>query len=324
MVLLTMVQAINQALRQEMEKDPTVMILGEDVGKDGGVFRVTEGLWQKFGDNRVVDTPLSELGIVGVSIGLSLGGMKPVAEIQFDGFTPPMFDQMVNHATRIRTRSRGRFKAHIVVRFPYGGGIKALEHHSDSPETYYTHMPGVKVVIPSGPYDAKGLLISSIRDPDPVIFMEPKKMYRAIKEEVPEGEYAIPLGEAKVVRRGTDFSIFSYGAMLHTALAAADQVKNKYQAEVIDLRTLSPLDTNTIFESVKKTGRAIIVHEAPKSCGVGAEVSALINENVLLSLKAPVQRVTGFDTIVPLPKLENYYFPNVERIVRAVERVMSY
>ncbi len=324
MAVLNMVQAINQALMQEMDRDPSVIILGEDVGKDGGVFRVTDGLWQKFGENRVIDTPLAESAIVGTSIGLALAGLKPVAELQFDGFTPPAYDQLISHAARIRNRTRGRFSCHLVVRFPYGGGVRALEHHSDSPEAYFVHMPGIKVVIPSNPYDAKGLLISSIRDPDPVIFMEGKRIYRAIKQEVPENIYTVPLGKANVVREGKDVSIFSYGSMLQTALKAAEMVGDKYSVEVVDLRTLSPLDTNAIIESVKKTTRAIVLHEAPRSGGVGAEISAIINEKALLSLSAPVLRVTGFDIIFPLPKLENYYLPSPEKVVKNIEKIMSF
>jgi pyruvate dehydrogenase E1 component beta subunit len=321
---MNIVQALNQALMQEMEKDKSVILMGEDVGKDGGVFRVTEGLWTKFGDNRVIDTPLAESGIVGTAIGLSITGMKPVCEIQFDGFTPPIFNQLYSHATRMRNRTRGKYTTHIVVRFPYGGGVRALEHHSESPEVFFVHMPGIKVVVPATPYDAKGLLISAIRDPDPVIFMEPKKMYRAIKEDVPEESYTVPIGKAKTVQEGKDLTIFSYGAMLHTSLEAAKVVKSKYSIEVVDLRTLSPLDIPAIEDSVKKTGRVVIVHEAPKSCGLGAEIAAIINERKLLYLEAPIQRVTGFDTIIPLPKLEQYYFPNVERVTRAIEKVMTF
>lgn len=324
MTQMNIVQALNQALMQEMEKDKSVILMGEDVGKDGGVFRVTEGLWTKFGDNRVIDTPLAESGIVGTAIGLSITGMKPVCEIQFDGFTPPIFNQLYSHATRMRNRTRGKYTTHIVVRFPYGGGVRALEHHSESPEVFFVHMPGIKVVVPATPYDAKGLLISAIRDPDPVIFMEPKKMYRAIKEDVPEESYTVPIGKAKTVQEGKDLTIFSYGAMLHTSLEAAKVVKSKYSIEVVDLRTLSPLDIPAIEDSVKKTGRVVIVHEAPKSCGLGAEIAAIINERKLLYLEAPIQRVTGFDTIIPLPKLEQYYFPNVERVTRAIEKVMTF
>ncbi len=324
MTLMNMVSAINLALQQEMEKDERVMVLGEDVGRNGGVFRVTEGLWQKFGESRVIDTPLAETAIAGVSIGLAVYGFRPVAEIQFEGFSYSALDQLINHAARIRTRSRGRFACPLVVRFPYSGGIHAPEHHSDSPEVYFAHTPGLKVVVPSAPYDAKGLLLSAIRDPDPVVFMEPKKIYRAVKEDVPEEEYMVPIGKARVVKEGSDASVFAYGSMLHVAVQAAEQLKGKYSVEVIDLRTLSPLDTEAVINSVKKTGRAVVVHEAPRSCGFGAEISATINEKALLSLEAPVLRVTGFDAMMPLYKLENYYLPNAERIAKAIEKVMSF
>jgi len=318
-----MVEAINQALMQEMERDKDVVILGEDVGKNGGVFRVTEGLWKKFGDERVIDTPLAESGIVGTAIGMAIYGLKPVAEIQFDGFLPPAFDQLVNHATRIRARSRGRFKAHITVRVPYGGGIRALEHHSDSPEAYYAHMPGIKVVIPSTPYNAKGLLISSIRDPDPVIYFEPKRVYRAIKEDVPEESYAIPLGKARLLREGDDVTVISWGAMLKDVQDGVNLLKD-VSVEIIDLQTLFPYDLDTVMKSAKKTGRIVIVHEAPKTCGFGAELAAAINERELLELEAPITRVTGFDTVVPLPKLEKYYYPDANRIAKAIKKVAEF
>ena len=322
---LNMVEAINLALHQEMEKDKNVIVLGEDVGKEGGVFRVTVGLQQKFGEARVIDTPLSESGIVGTSIGMAANGLKPVAEIQFDGFVHPAFDQMISHAARIRTRTRGRFTCPLVVRFPYGGGIRALEHHSDSFEAFYVHAPGLKVVVPSTPYDAKGLLISSIRDPDPVIFMEPKRIYRAIRQEVPVEEYTIPLGKADMRRQGSDVSIFCWGAMVREAEKAADELKDeRVSCEVLDLRTLFPLDTPAIIESVKKTGRAVVVHEAHRTAGLGAEIAALINERALLSLEAPVERVTGFDTIMPLYTLENEYLPDTFRIKQAVQKVMNF
>jgi len=320
---MNMVQAINLALKQEMERDPSVVVLGEDVGKDGGVFRVTDGLWEKFGDNRVIDTPLAESGIVGVSIGLAVSGIKPVAEIQFDGFSYPSLDQLINHASRIRNRSRGRYHAQMVVRFPYGGGIRALEHHSDSPEAHYAHTPGLKVVVPSNPYDAKGLLVSSIRDGDPVIFMEPKRVYRAIKMEVPEKEYTIPLGEAKVVQSGDEITIISWGSMTKTVLDSIQKAPD-VSIEVIDLRTLSPLDDKTFIDSVKKTGRAIVVQEAPRNCSFSSEVIARINEKAFLNLEAPVARVAGFDTVIPLPKLENYYLPNENRILNAINYVKSF
>jgi len=315
-----MVEAINLALKQEMKKDSKVIVLGEDVGVDGGVFRVTDSLLKLYGPERVIDTPLSESGIVGTSIGLAIGGMKPVAEIQFDGFTYPALDQLISHASRIRNRSRGRFSCPMVFRFPCSGGIKALEHHSESPETYYIHIPGLKVVMPSTPYEAKGLLVSAIRDPDPVIFMEPKRLYRAIKQEVPEKEYSIPLGKASIRKEGSDVTLISWGAMVREC----EKTETNVSCEIIDLRTLKPLDMDTVINSVKKTGRAIIVQEAPRTCGLGAEVSARIVEKALLDLKAPVERVTGFDTVIPLAKLEEYYLPNPKRIKKAIEKVMSF
>ncbi|MBU5537338.1 MAG: alpha-ketoacid dehydrogenase subunit beta [Candidatus Aenigmatarchaeota archaeon] len=324
MVKLNLVQAINLALKQEMEKDETVIILGEDVGKNGGVFRVTEGLWQQFGDNRVIDTPLAEVGIISVSIGLAIAGMKPVAEVQFDGFSLPMLDQLYNHAGRMRKRSQGRWHVPLTLRVPHGGGIRALEHHSESVEAFFTHIPGIKVVTPSGPYNAKGLLISSIRDPDPVVFLEPKRIYRAIKEEVPEEEYTIPLLNSQVVQEGSDVTVIGWGAMIKTIKEAVEQLQGKYSVEIVDLLTLYPLDEKTVIDSVKKTGRCVIVQEAPKTCGFAAELIARINEKALLSLEAPVQRVTGYDIPVPLPKLENYYIPDVTRINKAIENVMSF
>ncbi|MBI2663165.1 alpha-ketoacid dehydrogenase subunit beta [Candidatus Woesearchaeota archaeon] len=321
MMKANLVQAINMALNQEMSKDKSVILLGEDIGIDGGVFRVTEGLYQKYKD-RVFDTPLAESGIVGTSIGLALNGLKPVAEIQFEGFIMPALDQLISHASRIRNRSRGAFSVPIVIRSPIGGGIHALEHHSDSPETYFVHTPGLKVVIPSRPYDAKGLLISAIRDPDPVIFFEPKKIYRAFKEEVPEKEYTIPLGKANIIQEGDDLTIITYGSWVRETLKAVEGLK--YSIEIIDLRTLKPLDVKTIIDSVSRTGRCVIVHEAPKTLGLAAEIIAIINEKALLSLQAPIERVTGYDTIVPLPKLEDYYMPNTERIKKSIEKVMNF
>lgn len=320
-----LVEAINHGLMLEMERDPSVILLGEDVGKEGGVFRVTEGLQLKFGADRVIDTPLAESGIVGVAIGMAVKGLKPVAEIQFEGFLPPAMDQIMNHASRIRNRSRGRFTCPLVIRSPWGGGIHAPEHHSDSPEAFYAHTPGMKVVIPSTPYDAKGLIISAIRDPDPVLFFEPKRIYRAIKEEVPDESYTVPIGEAKVVREGKDITVITWGSMVREVLRAAEMADGEgIQAEVIDLRTISPMDENAFLESVRKTGRAVVVHEAPPTCGVGAEIIARINEKALLSLQAPVVRVTGFDVIVPLMKLENHYLPSPERILRGMKKVMNF
>jgi len=322
---LNMVEAINLALREELERDGRVVILGEDVGKEGGVFRVTDGLQQKFGGDRVVDTPLAELGIVAVAFGMAVYGIRPIAEIQFEGFLYPCLDQINNHIGRIRNRSRGRFTCPLVIRVPYGGGIHAPEHHSDSPEAILAHIPGIKVVIPASPYEAKGLVLSSIRDSDPVIFMEPKRIYRAIREEVPEGDYTIPLGKARLVQEGKDVTVVAWGAMVREALNAAEQLKgDKIDLEIIDLRTISPIDVETIITSIRKTGRGVIVHEAPKTCGLGAEIIALVNEKALLSLQAPIERVTGFDIPVPLMKTEHYYLPNPKRIVMAVKKVMSF
>ena len=322
MAKLTIIEAINLALKQEMKKDKSVLVLGEDVGVDGGVFRATDGLLKLFGKERVIDTPLSEAGIVGTSIGMSLAGLKPVAEIQFDGFVYPAFDQLVSHAARFRTRSRGTLSCPLVVRFPYSGGIRALEHHSESMEALFRHVPGLKVVIPSNPVDAKGLLIASIRDPDPVIFLEPKRIYRAVKEEVPTKEYVIPLGKAKVMQEGSDVTVISYGASMHETMKAVAELESSI--ELIDLRTISPLDDETIITSIKKTGRCVIVHEGPRSCGIAAEIIARINEKALLNLQAPIKRVTGVDTVMPLYKLEKEYLPSVERIKKAIEETLSF
>jgi pyruvate dehydrogenase E1 component beta subunit len=319
---INMVDAINLALKQEMKKDKTVVLIGEDVGEDGGVFRVTDGLAKLYGNERVMDSPLAESGIIGSSIGMAAVGLKPIAEIQFEGFTMPALDQLISHASRIRNRSRGRYSVGMVMRCPIGGGIKALEHHSDSPEAYFTHTPGLKVVIPSGPYDAKGLMISAIRDPDPVMYFEPKKIYRAIKEEVPEKEYTIPIGKANVVKEGKDVTLITYGSWLKTAKEAVQHMSD-IDVEIIDLRTLSPLDTETIITSVKKTGKVVIVHEAQRSFGVGAEIIARINEKALYSLQAPIERVCGYDIVVPLRKYEQWYLPNQQKIISAVEKVMK-
>jgi len=325
MAKLNMVEAINLALREEMERDGRVIVLGEDVGKEGGVFRVTDGLQEKFGPDRVIDTPLAETAIVATAFGMAMNGLRPVAEIQFDGFLYPCLDQITNHIGRIRNRSRGRFTCPLVIRVPYGGGIHAPEHHSESPEAILAHTPGIKVVIPSTPHEAKGLLLSSIRDPDPVIFLEPKRIYRAIREEVQEGDYSISLGKARLVQEGKDVTVIAWGAMVREALNAAEQMKaDKVDVEIIDLRTISPMDVDTIITSIRKTGRAVVVHEAPKTCGLGAEIIALINEKAFLSLQAPIERVTGFDIPVPLLKSEHYYLPNPKRIVTAVKKVMSF
>jgi pyruvate dehydrogenase E1 component beta subunit len=324
LVLLNIVQAVRLTLEQEMRRDPDVIILGEDVGKNGGVFRATEELYDKFGKDRVIDTPLAESGIIGVAIGLALNGYKPIAEIQFDGFLYPALDQIISHAGKIRNRSRGRFHVPLVVRVPYGGGIRPPEHHSDSPETYLVHTSGIKVVIPSTPYDTKGLLISAIRDPDPVIFLEPKRIYRAVKDEVPEEEYVTPLGKARIVQEGNDLTLISWGSMIRPSIEAAEKVRNKTSVEIVDLRTLSPIDIQTLTKSVEKTGRAVIVHEAPKTCGLGSEITALINEKAFLSLEAPIERITGYDVPFPLFKLEKNYLPDANRITKGIEQIASF
>jgi len=323
MSIMNMVEALNEALKLEMKRDKNIVIIGEDVGEDGGVFRVTDNLAKEYGNKRVIDSPLAESGIVGTGIGMALVGLKPVCEIQFEGFIFPAIDQLVNHASRMRNRSRGRFTTPILVRCPIGGGIKALEHHSDSPESYFVHTPGLKVVMPSGPYDAKGLLISALREKDPVIFFEPKKIYRAIKEEVPSEAYAIPLGKAHIIKEGKDVTLIAYGAWVKTAKEAIETIKNEIDIELIDLRTLSPLDTETIIQSVKKTGKCVIVQEAPRTLGLASEIIARINDKALYSLEAPVERVTGFDTIVPLRLHEDYYLPSAEKIANAVKRVVA-
>jgi pyruvate dehydrogenase E1 component beta subunit len=322
MANLTLVQAINLALVQEMEKDDRVLLLGEDIGTNGGVFRVTEGLYEKFGGDRVVDTPLAESGIIGTAIGLAMGGLRPIPEIQFEGFLGPAYDQLCTHAGRMRSRTRGKLTVPMTVRVPVGGGIHAPELHSDSPEAIYSHNPGIKVVMPASPYDAKGLLISAIRDPDPVIFFEPKRIYRAFREEVPEEEYTIPIGKARVAREGSEMTMISWGASVVQCMNAVEE--SGRDIELIDLRTINPLDMDTVAQSVRKTGRAIIVHEAPQNCGVGAELSARIMEQCFLHLEAPVQRVTGFDTLMPYYKLELDYLPNAERIGKAIVETAAY
>jgi pyruvate dehydrogenase E1 component beta subunit len=326
MARLNMVEAIDQCLLQEMQRDERVLVLGEDVGRDGGVFRVTDGLIERFGPERVIDTPLAESGIVGMAIGMAVAGFRPVAEIQFSGFAYPAYDQLVCHAARLRNRSRGEFTVPLVVRTPYGGGIRALEHHSESMEAVFVHVPGLKVVIPADPYEAKGLLASAVRDPDPVIFFEPARIYRAIRTEVPEEPYTLPLGKARVVREGRDVTLLAWGAQVRTVRDAAERLaaEGVAEAEVIDVRTLSPFDYETIISSVKKTGRAVVVHEAPRTCGFGAEISAQIMERAVLHLEAPVLRVTGFDTVPPLAKLEDYYQPDVEAVLDAVQESLRF
>ena len=322
MANLTMVQAINLALIQEMEKDERVLLLGEDVGNNGGVFRVTEGLQKRFGAKRVVDTPLAESGIIGTAIGLAMGGLRPVPEIQFEGFLGPAYDQICSHAARMRTRTRGAFPVPLTIRIPVGGGIHAPELHSDSPEAIYAHTPGLKVVMPSSPYDAKGLLVASIRDPDPVMFFEPKRIYRAFREEVPEDEYVLPIGKARTVCEGTELTVVSWGASVIQCMQAIE--KSGRSIELVDLRTIYPFDIEAVEASVKKTGRCVVVHEAPLTCGFGSEISARIMEHCFLHLEAPVQRVAGFDTTMPYYKLELEYMPDAVRIGRAIDDVMAY
>jgi pyruvate dehydrogenase E1 component beta subunit len=317
---MNMVQAINLALKGEMQRDRDVVVLGEDVGRDGGVFRITEGLIGQFGPERVIDTPLAESVIVGAAIGMAAYGLKPVAEIQFEGFIYPSMNQIANHAARLRSRSRGRYTCPLVIRTPYGAGIKAPEHHSESNEALFCHMPGIKVVMPSSPYYAKGLLLSSIRDPDPVIFLESTRLYRLVKEEVPEDEYTIPLEKARIVQEGKDITVISWGFMLHRTLQAVEG----FDAEVIDLMTLSPYDEKTILDSVKKTGRVVIVSEAPGVGSLASEIAATIAEDAILSLRAPIARVSSYNVVLPLPKLEDHYMPTVERIKKALTATMKY
>ncbi len=322
---MTMVEALNLALHQEMENDDSVLVLGEDVGVDGGVFRVTEGLIEKFGEERVLDTPLAEASIIGTSIGMAAYGLKPVCEIQFSGFSYFGMHQLENHAARLRWRSRGGYHVPMVLRTPYGAGIRALEHHSESREAYYAHTPGLKMVIPSGPRNARALLVSAIRDPDPVIFYEPKHVYRAFREEVPEEEDTLPLGQAQVAREGTDLTMISYGAMMQPALEAVEtlQEEDGVETELIDLLTISPLDHATFAESARKTGRVVIVNEAPRSFGPAAEIIARLIEKSFWYLEAPIARVTGFDTIVPLFAYEQAYLPDANRIVGAARQVLE-
>jgi pyruvate dehydrogenase E1 component beta subunit len=321
----TLVEAVRLALNHAMAHDERVVILGEDVGIDGGVFRATDRLWQRFGGERVRDTPLSEAAIAGVSVGLATQGFRPVAEIQFMGFVYPAIDQMVNHASRMRTRTRGRLSCPMVLRVPYGGGIRAPEHHSESTEAMFAHIPGLRVVVPSSPRKAYGLLLAALADPDPVVFLEPKRIYRSIKERLDDDGEPLPLDRCFVLREGSDLSIVTWGAMTVEALAAAEQLAAEgVSAEVIDAATLKPVDVDGIVASVEKTGRCVVVHEAAKSCGVGAEIAASIMERAFLSLLAPVERVTGYDTVMPLPRLESHYLPDTPRIADAARRSLSY
>ncbi len=323
--VMNMVNAINNALDIKLAEDDNVIVYGEDVGVEGGVFRVTEGLQLKHGVERVFDSPLAESGIVGTAVGMSVAGLNPVVEMQFSGFANPAFNQIVSHVSRMRNRTRGKYTSDMVIRMPYGGGINALEHHSESIEAIWAHIPGLKVVIPSTPHDAKGLMISAIESPDPVFFMEPKRLYRAIKQEVDEGKFSIPIGKAKVVQEGTDVTVVAYGAMVREVQKAAVFAKKEgISIEIIDLRTIYPIDRETIAQSVKKTGRIITVHEAIKTFGVGAEISSIALEEAFLHLEAPPKRVSGFDIIVPLPKGEHHFIISPEKIFYEILRTVKY
>lgn len=322
---ITLIEAVTQALAYEMANDPDVVLLGEDIAANGGVFRATQGLLEKFGAKRVKDTPLAESMIAGLANGMAMQGLKPVAEFQFMGFIYPAFDQIVNHSARMRNRTRGRLTCPLVFRAPFGGGIRAPEHHSESTEALYAHIPGLRVVIPSSPRQAYGLLLASIRDPDPVMFLEPKRIYRMVKQDVPDNGEALPLDKCFIMREGTDVTLVSWGPAMHEARQACKVLAAQgINSELIDVATISPLDMDTIYQSVAKTGRCVIVHEAARTCGVGAEIAANLAEHELLSLAAPVQRVTGFDTVMPYFQLEQHYLPSVDRIVDAVQLTMEY
>ncbi len=326
MAKLNMVQAINLALRQEMARDRNVIVLGEDVGVDGGVFRLTDGLLDEFGKERVLDTPLAESAIIGSSIGMAMAGLRPVCEMQFSGFSYLMMGQFEAHATRMRARTHGQVTLPMVIRMPYGGGVRALEHHAESREATYAHLPGSRVVTPSSPRNARALLVAAIRDPDPVVFMEPKHSYRAFREEVPEEEEVMPLGQAQVVQEGTDLTLVSWGAMMRPALKAAAEIEKKRGAslEIIDMLTISPLDGDTVCESVRKTGRCVIVQEAPRSFGVSSEIIARINDKSLMYLEAPVKRLTGYDVVTPYFGREKNYIPTTGRVVRGIEETLDF
>lgn len=324
MAVLNILEAINHTLEQQLAKDQSIVVYGEDVGHVGGVFRTTAGLQSKFGEERVFDTPIAEGAIIGSAIGMAVNGLKPIVEMQFSGFMFPGYNQMVSHAARFRNRSRGRYHLPMVIRMPYGGGVRALEHHSESLETLFAHIPGLKLVIPSTPYDAKGLLTAAIQDPDPVIFMEPKRIYRAFKQEVPESEYTIPLGKAKIVTSGTDITVVAWGALVREVEAAIKLLDSNISVELLDLRTIAPLDQETIINSVKKTGRILIVHEAVKSFGPAAEIISIVNEKAFLHLEAAPTRLTGFDITVPLPRGEHHFIIDPKRIAYEINKVVNY
>jgi pyruvate/2-oxoglutarate/acetoin dehydrogenase E1 component len=323
MAELTLVEAVNDALHCELARDENVMVLGEDVGRAGGVFRATAGLRDRFGANRCFDTPLAEAGLLGAAIGLCMAGWRPVCEMQYDAFSYPCLDQLITHVGRYRWRSGGRMEFPITIRMPYGGGVRAPELHDDSPEAYYVHTPGIKVAIPSTPADAKGLLAAAIRDPDPVVIFEPKLVYRTARGEVPEGDYFVPLGQARIAREGSDVTLIAYGAMIPVCERAAAELAGEASCEVVDIRSLRPLDTETILASVAKTGRVVIVHEAPRTAGFGAELAAIIAERAIFDLQAPVLRVTGYDVPYPYWTLEDSYVPSVARVATAVRKVMT-
>jgi pyruvate dehydrogenase E1 component beta subunit len=324
MAAMTLIEALTMAMAHEMRQDPSVMVLGEDVGINGGVFRATSGLIQEFGPERVLDTPLDETTIAGLTVGLAAQGMKPIAEAQFDGFMYPMVDHLICHAARLRHRTRGRMSCPMVLRVPWGGGIRAPEHHSEANESIFTNVPGLRVVMPSSPQRAYGLLLAAIRDPDPVIFFEPKRIYRQYKEEVPDDGEALPLDVCFVLRDGSDVTLVTWGAQVKETLEAAEALAAEgISAEVIDVATLTPLDFDTIHESVRKTGRCVIIHEAPRTAGFGAEIAAQLSEKAMYDLVAPVERVTGYDTHIPLYRLEMKYLPSVEKIITATKRTLA-
>jgi pyruvate dehydrogenase E1 component beta subunit len=322
MAELLMIEAINDAFHTELARDDDVMVLGEDVGRAGGVFRATAGLRDRFGENRCVDTPLAEAGILGSAVGLCMAGWRPVCEMQYDAFSYPCLDQLITHVGRYRWRTGGAMEFPIVVRMPYGGGVRAPELHDDSPETYYVHTPGIKVAIPSTPADAKGLLAAAIRDPDPVVILEPKLIYRSERSEVPEGDYVVPLGKARIARSGDDVTLVAYGAMVPLCERAADELDAS--VEIVDLRSLKPLDEEALLASAAKTGRVVIVQEAPRVAGFGAEIAAVLAEKAILGLRGPVLRVTGYDVPYPYWKIEDAYMPSGERVVDACRRLLSY
>lgn len=323
MTAITLVEAVTQAITYEMSHDKNVIIFGEDIAVNGGVFRSTVGLLEKFGPERVLDTPLAESMIAGMAIGMATQGLKPIAEFQFMGFIYAGFDQMISHASRMRNRTRGRLSCPIVYRAPYGGGIHAPEHHSESSEALFAHIPGMRVVIPSSPAKAYGLLLAAIRNPDPILFLEPKRIYRLVKQEVPDNGKALPLDKCFLVKKGDDVTLISWGAMMKETIEAAEQLESSgISAEIIDLATISPIDMETILTSVEKTGHCVIISEAPRTCGVSAEIAAQLAEYALDTLKAPVQRVSGYDTVMPYAQLEKYYMPSAERIIKAVEKII--